>query len=86
MCAPVGQRRRGTDMHQQDEEERARYAPAGLGIEGQMCTGRLKIRGIDAHQQAKGGEGQMCTSMLRIRGIDVHQQAKNKRKRCAPAS
>jgi hypothetical protein len=50
-----------------------------------MCTGRLKIRGIDAHQQAKGGEGQMCTSRIKRRKTDVHQQAKNKRDRCAPA-
>jgi hypothetical protein len=50
-----------------------------------MCTSRLRTRGMDAHQQAKGEEGQICTGRLRIRGTDVHQQAKNKRDRYAPA-
>jgi hypothetical protein len=35
------------------KEKRDRYAPAGLRGEGQICTGRLRIRGTDVHQQAK---------------------------------
>jgi hypothetical protein len=68
------------------KEERNRCAPAGFRGDGQICTCRLKIRGIDAHQQAKGGEGQMCTSRIKRIKSDVHQHAKNKRERCAPAS
>jgi hypothetical protein len=50
-----------------------------------MCTSRIKRRGPDVHQQAKGGEGQICTSRMKRRGPDMHQHAKNKRDRCAPA-
>jgi hypothetical protein len=67
------------------KEERNRCAPAGLRGDGQICTCRLIIRGMDVHQQAKGGEGQICTSRMKRRGPDMHPQAKEKRDRCAPA-
>jgi hypothetical protein len=34
-------------MHQQAKEKRDRYAPAGKGEEGQICTNRPRIRGPD---------------------------------------
>jgi hypothetical protein len=60
-------------VHQQEKEESDRYAPAGKGGEGQMCTNRPRTRGPDVH------------SRPRIRGTDMHQQAKEKRTRYAPA-
>jgi hypothetical protein len=60
-------------VHQQDKEGMARYAPAGEGEEGQICTSK--------HRRS----GQMCTSRIKRGWPDMHQQAKNKRDGCAPA-
>jgi hypothetical protein len=47
-----------------------------------MCTSRLRIRGMDAHQQARGV---IVHSKLRRRVTDVHQQAKEEKDGYAPA-
>jgi hypothetical protein len=54
-CAPAGQRRRGTDMHQQDEEERARYAPQAKNRRDRCAPTGQRRRGTDVHQQDSEG-------------------------------
>jgi hypothetical protein len=49
-----------------------------------MCTSRLRTRGVDVQQQAKGEEGQIRNCRIKRRGTEMHLQAMNKRDGCAP--